>query len=119
MKKIPRFAVAVFPFSLFGHALAMQPTPDYRIKLTKDIGGLDIVIHTFVGSAVTVGLENRSGKTVLCSASFVSYPHTPTRDETRSATVAPGRHAALGYPADKLGGEFSTAFVDVKCTGKQ
>ena len=88
---------------------------DYRIKLTKNTGDLNIVVRTFVGPAVTVGLENQSGKAALCSASFVSYPHTPSVDETRSASIAAGKHATLVYPAAALGGNFSTAFVNVKC----
>jgi hypothetical protein len=91
---------------------------DYRIKLVKDTGGLNIVVRTFNGPAVTVGLENKSGKTARCSASFVSYPHTPTPEEIRSVSIAAGKKATLAYPAINLGGEFSTAFVNVKCEVK-
>lgn len=90
----------------------------YNIKLTKDTGGLNIVVRTAAGEAVAVGLENLSGKPARCTASFVSYPHSPGPDETRSATVAPGQKATLSYPARTLG-MFSTAFVDVKCTEKK
>jgi hypothetical protein len=99
-------------------AFALRRDWDYRVKLTKNTGGLDIKVHAFGGPAATVGLENHSGKTARCTASFVSYPHTPTQDETRSATIAAGKNATLAYPAEKLGGYFSTAFVDVKCTEK-
>lgn len=98
-------------------AMAMDGDWSYRIKLTKNTGGLDIAFTTFVGPAVVVGVQNRSSKAVFCIASFVSYPHTPTPDEQRGAPVPPGKGVTLAYPARKLG-IFSTAFVDVKCSEK-
>jgi hypothetical protein len=100
-------------------AFAMRRDWDYRIKLSKNTGGLAIEVHTFVGPAVTVGLENRSAETVRCSASFVNYPHTPTLDETRTVTIRAGKSATLAYPIGNFGSEFSTAFVDVKCAVKK
>ena len=97
-------------------AMAAMPPWEYRIKLTKHTDGLNIVANTFVGPAVTVGLENHSDKTVFCTASFVSYPHTPSKDETVSAKVPAGKRATLAYPLQKLGTKISTAFVDLRCS---
>ena len=97
-------------------AMAAMPPWEYRIKLTKNTGDLNIVANTFVGPAVTVGLENHSDKTAFCSASFVSYPHAPSRDEIVSAKVAAGKKATLTYPLEKLGENISTAFVDLTCS---
>lgn len=117
MPKLCRYALfVVLAAAAHAGAQALEPIRDYRIKLTKNLGGLDIAVATFSGPAVTVGLKNRSGTTALCSASFVSYPHTVTMDETRRAVLAPGEQATLAYPAKNLGGNFSTAFVDVKCS---
>lgn len=91
---------------------------DYNIRLTRNTNGLDIAVHAMRGPAVTVGIENRSGRTATCSASFVHYPHRPAASEIRSATVAPGKTATLAYPILNFGGEFSTAFVDVVCKAK-
>lgn len=111
-------AVAVLALISLSALAELRPPFDYRVKLTKNTGGLDIVVNASYGPSVVVGLENRSGKTALCTASFVSYPHRPTLDETRSATVAPGKNATLAYPVAKFGGNFSTAFVDVNCRAK-
>jgi len=117
MNNIVRHAFSIALFSVSAAALAWNSPRDdyYRIKLTKNLGGLDIKVQTFSGPAVAVGLENRSGKTATCSASFVSYPHIPTMDETRKVILAAGKRATLAYPARKLGGNFSTAFVNVNC----
>ena len=119
MKTLIRGAI-FFVLSLSAAHADIRPLPnqDYRVKLTKNTGGLNIGVHASSGPAVAVGLDNRSDKVALCSASFVSYPHNATMDETRSTTVAPGKRATLAYPAAKLGGNFSTAFVDVKCHQK-
>ena len=115
---LSKAAVALLALTCFSALAELRPPLDYRVKLTKNTGGLDIVVNASNGPAVVVGLENRSGQTAKCTASFVSYPHRPTLDETRSVTVAPGKNATLGYPAARLGGNFSTAFVDVKCRPK-
>ena len=96
----------------------LLPPQDYNIKLTKNTNGLDIVVHAMRGPAVTVGVENRSGKAATCSASFVNYPHRPASNEIRSASVAPGKRATLAYPILNFGSDFSTVFVDVNCTAK-
>lgn len=107
---------AVVLLALGSAALATKPPWEYRIKLTKNTGDLDIAVQTFTGPAVTVGLENRSGKTAHCRASFVGYPHKPSPDEFARATVAAGKRATLAYPLEKLGGSISTAFVDLTCS---
>lgn len=115
MNRIIRYAAAA-TFAISMPALATMPPWDYRIKLTKHTGDLDISAHAFVGPAVTVGLENRSAKTVRCTASFVAYPHAPSRDEMLSAKIGAGKRATLAYPLEKLGANISTAFVDLNCT---
>lgn len=116
---LSKAAVTLLALTCLSALAELRPLPlDYRVKLTQNTGGLDIVVNASNGPAVVVGLENRSGQTAKCTASFVNYPHRPTLDETRSVTVAPGKNATLGYPAAKLGGNFSTAFVDVKCRPK-
>lgn len=97
-------------------AFATKPPWEYRIILTSNMGGLDITAHTFVGPAVTVGLENHSDRTASCTASFVSYPHTPSRDELVTASIPAGKRAVLAYPLEKLGANISTVFVDLTCS---
>ena len=115
MNRIVGYAIG-FLAVVSASALATMPPWEYRIKLTKNMDGLNIVAHTFVGPAVTVGLENHAGKTAYCTASFVSYPHAPSRDEMISVKVLAGKRATLAYPLGKLGGNISTAFVDLKCS---
>ncbi len=113
-KRIARFALLLAVAS--SSAMATMPPWDYRIKLSKNTGDLNIVANTFVGPSVTVGLENHSDKTAYCSASFVSYPHAANKDEMLGAKIQPGKRATLAYPLEKLGGNISTAFVDLTCS---
>jgi len=96
-----------------GSVHATDLSPNYRIELSKDTGGLDIAVRTFAGGAITLGLENRSDKAVHCSAGFNDIPQNPGLGETRHATIKPGGQARLGYPARAFG-EFSTAYVNLK-----
>lgn len=118
MSRLNHLVAIVALATAFNSVQAMNPTPNYRVELTKDTGGLDIVVRTFAGVAVGVGLENRSSRPARCSASVVSYRHKPSLDETRHATVEAGKYATLAYPARKFG-EFSTAYINVKCVEKK
>lgn len=117
MNRLKHLVAVIALAAAFNSAQAMNPASHYRIELTKDTGGLDIVVRPFAGVAIVVGLENRSGKTVRCSAGFANYRHKLSLDEIRHAIIAPGKSATLGYPARKFG-EFSTAYIDVKCVEK-
>ena len=119
MTKTIRYVIVAVVAAVFASVLGATPSWDYRIKLTKETGGLNITVRSFVGPAVVVGLENHSAKTAHCTASFVSYPHAPSKDETVSATVPAGKRGTLTYPLQKLGDHISTAFVSVKCAEKK
>ena len=100
-----------------GSAQASVPSSlprEYRIELKQDTGGLDIVVTPFAGVEVTVGLENRSDKAVLCTAGFADHQHKLLPTEMRHATVAPGKRATLGYSMHKMD-EATVVYVSVKC----
>jgi len=69
-----------------------------------DTGNRNISVHTFrTSSPLVVGVRNNSPDYVRCSATFT---HIPVIDETQSATIAPGKKAALvnrqGYLAARV-----------------
>jgi hypothetical protein len=90
----------------------------YRIELSEDTGDLLILVTTSSGPAVIVALENKSAHDAVCIAGFTRSRHRPSADETLKATVAAGGNATLTYPTSKLGGHFSTVFIDLRCTEK-
>lgn len=80
---------------------------------TVDTGNRNIAVHAFRNtSPVIVGIQNNSPNYVSCSTTF---SHVPVIHETRSATIAPGKTAALvnreGYPTARID-------VQVKCSEK-
>lgn len=74
---------------------------------TVDTGNRNISVHAFrTKSPLIVGVQNNSPDYVRCSARF---SHFPVIDETRVATIAPGKTAALvnreGYPTARIDAE--------------
>ena len=117
MHRLIQLTVMASLAAVFGFAQASVSTSlpwNYRIELTQDTGGLDIVVTPFAGVEITVGVENRSDKTARCTAGFADHQHKLTPTEMRHTTIVPGKRATLGYPARKFG-EFQIAYVDVKC----
>ena len=77
---------------------------------TVDTGSRNISVHAFRNtSPLIVGIQNNSSNYVRCSATF---SHPPVINEMESATIAPGRTAAL---VNRQG--YQTARIDtqVKC----
>lgn len=79
-------------------------------KTTVDTGNRNISVHAFRNtSPLIVGIQNNSPDYVRCSATF---SHLPLINETRVATIAPGKTTAL---VNRQG--YLTARIDtqVKC----
>lgn len=79
-------------------------------KTTVDAGSRNVSVQTYRNRApLIVSVQNNANETVRCTTRFT---HFPVIDETRSATIAPGKRAAF---VNRQG--YMTARIDtqVKC----